>query len=55
VGIAAFVFMVAVAMIGIELMQTGRSWPHVSHWWARAVALNGVQVAFVYIAGVATT
>ncbi len=52
-GIAAFVFVVAVAMIGIERMQTGRSWPHLSHWWARAAALNGVQVAFVYIAGVA--
>ncbi len=52
-GTAAFVFIVAVAMISIELMQPGRSWPHVSSWWARAAALNGIQVAFVYIAGVA--
>ena len=52
-GIAAFVFVLAGVMISVELMQPGRPWPRVGGWWARAAALNGVQVVFVYIAGVA--
>jgi len=38
-------------MFVIELLAPGRRWPHVTSWWLRAVALNGVQAAMVFIAG----
>lgn len=43
----------AVVMIAIEVMQPGRNWPQVRGWWARAIALNAVQVGSVWLAGVA--
>lgn len=47
------VIAVAVVMIGYEMVRPGRPWPQVAHWWTRALALNGAQVAAVFIAGVA--
>jgi sterol desaturase/sphingolipid hydroxylase (fatty acid hydroxylase superfamily) len=38
-------------MMAIEGASPGRQWPRVSGWWARAVALNGVQVAVAVLAG----
>ena len=52
-GIALFVFAVAIVMIACETTRPGRAWPQVSRWWARAIALNGIQVSAVYLAGVA--
>ena len=49
--IAAIVFITALAMIGVEFAAPGRTWPKVSGWWTRAIALNAVQVAMVFIAG----
>ena len=43
---------VAGVMFTVELLQPGRRWQAVSGWWARAVALNGVQILSVFIAGV---
>ena len=50
-AVAAFVLAVGVAMLGCEQLGWGRSWPRVRGWWARALLLNGVQVASVYVAG----
>ena len=49
--IPLIVFVCALAMIGVELLAPGRPWKHVSGWWARAILLNGVQVAVVFLAG----
>ncbi|MCH9764585.1 MAG: sterol desaturase family protein, partial [Alphaproteobacteria bacterium] len=43
---------VGLTMFIIELLAPGRQWPKVASWWTRAVALNGVQAAMVFIAGV---
>ncbi len=42
---------VAVVMIACEAVRPGRSWPRVAGWWLRALLLNGVQVAMVFVAG----
>jgi len=42
----------AVMMIG-ERVLPGRRWPSVRGWWLRAIALNAVQIASVWVAGVA--
>ena len=44
---------VAIIMIACEVAAQGRPWPQVAGWWARAALLNGIQVAMVFIAGVA--
>ena len=51
--IPAIVLGAAVVMITLEVCRPGRKWPRVAGWWARALLLNGVQVATVYVAGVA--
>jgi sterol desaturase/sphingolipid hydroxylase (fatty acid hydroxylase superfamily) len=51
--VALIVLCAAVAMLLAELARSGRSWPRVRGWWLRAVLLNGVQAAIVYLAGVA--
>lgn len=40
----------AAAMVVVELRGRGRRWPRVAGWWARALALNGVQFAVAYLA-----
>ena len=40
-------------MLACELARPGRTWPKVTGWWLRAVMLNGIQVAMVFVAGVA--
>lgn len=49
--ITTIVLLCALAMFAIELVAPGRKWPRVTGWWARAIALNGVQVAMVFVAG----
>ena len=51
--ITLIVVATAVLMIGVELAAPGRRWPRVAGWWARAALLNGIQVASVFVAGVA--
>jgi sterol desaturase/sphingolipid hydroxylase (fatty acid hydroxylase superfamily) len=51
--IPLFVFSIALVMMVCEANRPGRSWPRVAGWWLRAALLNGVQVASVFIAGVA--
>ena len=49
--ITVIVLCMALVMIGIELVIKGRTWPKISGWWGRALALNAVQVAMVFVAG----
>lgn len=39
-------------MILVERIGLGRLWPRVPGWWWRALLLNGIQVAAVWVAGV---
>lgn len=41
-----------ILMMMIERVGAGRNWPKVRGWWFRAVLLNSVQVAAVWLAGV---
>ncbi len=50
-AIVAIVLCLALVMLGIELFAPGRSWPKVAGWWTRALALNAVQIAMVFVAG----
>jgi sterol desaturase/sphingolipid hydroxylase (fatty acid hydroxylase superfamily) len=50
-GIALLVLVVGFVMMGVEAWRPGQMWPRVAGWWARAIALNGVQVAAVFLAG----
>lgn len=49
--ITTIVLVAALIMLGIELVAPGRQWPKVAGWWTRAFALNAVQVAMVFVAG----
>jgi sterol desaturase/sphingolipid hydroxylase (fatty acid hydroxylase superfamily) len=49
--IVAIVVAIAVALIAIERARPGRRWPAVRTWWPRALAINGFQIAAVFIAG----
>lgn len=49
IGIVVFA---AVAMLTVEWAFPGRSWAPVAGWWVRAAALNAVQAAMVFVAGV---
>lgn len=51
--IVANVAAVAVLMVLVELRRPGRDFAKVRGWWGRALALNGMQVLAVYVAGVA--
>lgn len=42
----------ACAMLRLELAFPGRRWQAVAGWWTRAIALNLVQAAMVFVAGV---
>ena len=50
--VAVFVLVTALAMMIVERVWTGRRWPAVHGWLLRAVLLNSIQGASVYIAGV---
>jgi sterol desaturase/sphingolipid hydroxylase (fatty acid hydroxylase superfamily) len=41
----------AVLMIVVERLRPGRAWPSVRNWWARAIAVNLVQIGIVFLAG----
>ncbi len=43
----------AAVMVGVEWLRPGRRWPQVTGWWVRAAVLNGIQVASVFVAGMA--
>jgi sterol desaturase/sphingolipid hydroxylase (fatty acid hydroxylase superfamily) len=43
---------IAVFMILAERAWPARPWPHSAGWWSRALILNAVQVAMVYLGGV---
>jgi sterol desaturase/sphingolipid hydroxylase (fatty acid hydroxylase superfamily) len=45
------VLAVAIAMMLIERVAGGRSWPRVRGWWWRAILLNASQVGAVWLAG----
>jgi sterol desaturase/sphingolipid hydroxylase (fatty acid hydroxylase superfamily) len=50
--VPVLVISVALFMMGCEVARPGRPWPRVAGWWLRAVFLNGIEVASVYVAGV---
>lgn len=41
----------AFAMMIVERLRPARDWPRVRSWWPRALAINGFQIASVFIAG----
>lgn len=47
------VIAIGIVMIVVELLAPARKWPAVTGWWARAIFFNGIQVAAVYLAGIA--
>lgn len=51
--IALVILTAGLAMLVVERAWPGRQWPQVAGWWTRALALNAVQVASAYLAGVA--
>ena len=48
--VCGIVFAVAVLMFVAELIFKGRKWPQVTSWWGRALLLNAIQVASVFLA-----
>ena len=52
-SLAAVVAGIGLAMFACERLARARRWPHVGGWWARALLLNGAQVACVFLAGIA--
>lgn len=49
--IIALLLVIAIVMMAIEYRKPARQWPQVRSWWLRAVALNGVQIGLVWVAG----
>lgn len=49
--VVAVMVAIALAMIVLERVRPGRRWPAVPTWWARALAINGAQIALVFVAG----
>lgn len=49
--IVAIVVAIALAMLALERIRPGRAWAAQPTWWARALAINGVQIAIVFVAG----
>lgn len=45
------VLALAVAMMAVERLKPGRTFPTVRTWWLRAIACNVVQVGIVFLAG----
>ncbi len=48
----AIIVAIAAVLIAIEYAWPGRRWPKIAGWWPRALALNGFQIASVFLAGV---
>ena len=46
------VLLAALLMLAVERIAPGQPLPRVPHWLARAIALNSVQVAMVFVSGV---
>ncbi len=49
--VTLIVLALAILMMVVERLKPGRDFPAVSGWWARALAVNLVQVGFVFLAG----
>ena len=47
----AIVVALALAMLVLERVRPGRRWAAQATWWTRALAINGFQIALVFIAG----
>ena len=47
------VLALAALMLVVERLKPGRDFPTVRGWWARAIAVNVVQVGMVFVAGAA--
>lgn len=45
------VIVCAVGMAAVECTHPARLWPQVPGWWIRAITLNLVQIAMVFLAG----
>lgn len=45
------VLALAIAMIVVERLKPGRTFPTVRGWWLRAIACNVVQIGIVFLAG----
>ncbi len=50
-NVPVIVLSAAVAMVVVERLRPGRSFPESAGWWARAALLNGLQVAMVFLGG----
>lgn len=50
-AVTLIVLAAALAMMAVEVRGPGRPWPQVAGWWLRALGLNLVQVASVFLAG----
>jgi len=48
--VVAFIVL-ALAMMVIEAVRPARQWPRPRSWWPRALAINGLQIAAVFVAG----
>lgn len=42
---------VAIAMLVFEQVRPARKWPRIRTWWARSLAINGIQIATIFVAG----
>ncbi len=51
----ALIFVVGIVFLILERIAPGRSLPHSSGWYGRAVLLNGIQLGVVLIGGVTWT
>jgi sterol desaturase/sphingolipid hydroxylase (fatty acid hydroxylase superfamily) len=49
--VVAVMVAIALAMLVLERVRPGRRWPTVPTWWARALLINGIQIALVFVAG----
>ena len=49
--VTLIVLALAILMIAVERLKPNRRFPTVSGWWARALAVNLVQVGMVFLAG----
>src|SRR5689334_22943981 len=45
------VLAVGLAMLVVESCRPGRNWPRVPGWWARAIAVNALEIGSVFAAG----
>lgn len=48
--VVAFIALALVMMV-VEHVRPARQWPRPRTWWPRALAINGIQIASVFVAG----